>query len=147
VGLEDISAHVSSGDKIVIDGSHGVVVVNPDEAQLKEYAARAVQLREMRENLRDPRTRFPVSLEREGALHQRSWVALPDDNIAVPFEGHAVVLLQGRLVLERVDVAHAPAHEQRNDGLRPGLKGGGLGQVRRTQVRRRHARLRELGRQ
>src|SRR5262245_7550856 len=51
VGLEDITAHVSSGDKVIIDGSHGVVVVNPDDAQLKEYSARSVQLREMRQTL------------------------------------------------------------------------------------------------
>jgi phosphotransferase system enzyme I (PtsI) len=51
VGLEDITAHVSTGDQVIIDGLHGIVVVHPDEPELREYAARAVQLRELRDTL------------------------------------------------------------------------------------------------
>lgn len=47
VGLGDITTHVSSGDLLVIDGSHGIVIINPDEEQRAEYAARAEQLLEM----------------------------------------------------------------------------------------------------
>lgn len=51
VGLEDITSHVSSGDTLVVDGLHGVAVINPDEGQLKEYAAQAVHLQAMRATL------------------------------------------------------------------------------------------------
>lgn len=51
VGLEDISAHVSSGDTVVIDGLHGVVVINPDAAQRESYAADAEHLQEVRATL------------------------------------------------------------------------------------------------
>ncbi|MCC7406818.1 MAG: phosphoenolpyruvate--protein phosphotransferase, partial [Phycisphaeraceae bacterium] len=37
VGLEDITAHISSGDTVIIDGNRGQVIVNPDAAQLLEY--------------------------------------------------------------------------------------------------------------
>lgn len=37
VGLTDISSEVSAGDLIVIDGNHGVVIINPDEQDLQEY--------------------------------------------------------------------------------------------------------------
>ncbi|MEW6096067.1 MAG: phosphoenolpyruvate--protein phosphotransferase [bacterium] len=37
VGLRDISFRVKSGDILIIDGSHGVVIINPDEATIKEY--------------------------------------------------------------------------------------------------------------
>ncbi len=51
VGLEDITAHVSSGDTVVIDGLHGVVVINPDASQQESYAAEAEHLLEVRATL------------------------------------------------------------------------------------------------
>jgi phosphotransferase system enzyme I (PtsI) len=36
VGLGNITAEVSGGDTIIIDGNHGVVIVNPDDEQLEE---------------------------------------------------------------------------------------------------------------
>jgi len=51
VGLENITSHVSSGDTLVIDGLHGVVVVNPDESQRSTYAAEAKHLEEVRDTL------------------------------------------------------------------------------------------------
>jgi phosphotransferase system enzyme I (PtsI) len=37
VGLEDITDRVNSGDTLIVDGVRGVVVVEPDAAQLLEY--------------------------------------------------------------------------------------------------------------
>lgn len=37
VGLRDISFRVKSGDTLIIDGSHGVVIINPDDDTIKEY--------------------------------------------------------------------------------------------------------------
>jgi len=37
VGLEDITASVSSGEQLVIDGNRGLVVIEPDAAKLMEY--------------------------------------------------------------------------------------------------------------
>ncbi len=51
VGLEDITAHVSGGDTLVVDGLHGVVVINPDQGQLAEYASQAEHLLEVRATL------------------------------------------------------------------------------------------------
>lgn len=51
VGLEDITAHVSSGDTLVIDGLHGVVVINPDPAQRAEYDTQMAHLIEVRATL------------------------------------------------------------------------------------------------
>ena len=51
VGLEDITSQVSSGDTLVVDGLHGVVVVNPSESQRQSYAAEAEHLKEVRATL------------------------------------------------------------------------------------------------
>ena len=37
VGLEDITAQVTSGDTVVIDGNRGTVIIEPDAARLMEY--------------------------------------------------------------------------------------------------------------
>lgn len=42
VGLGDLTAHVSGGDTVVIDGGRGVVIVNPDAEQLTSYRADAL---------------------------------------------------------------------------------------------------------
>jgi phosphotransferase system enzyme I (PtsI) len=73
VGLEDITSHVSSGDTLVIDGLHGVVVINPDKAQRDGYAAEAAHLNEVRatlDELRDLRaeTKDGVVIEIHGNI-------------------------------------------------------------------------------
>lgn len=40
IGLEHVTADVTSGDYIVIDGAAGVVVINPDEETFREYLQR-----------------------------------------------------------------------------------------------------------
>src|SRR5205823_10128597 len=37
VGLVNITAEVSGGDTVIIDGNRGVVIINPDEEQLAEH--------------------------------------------------------------------------------------------------------------
>jgi phosphotransferase system enzyme I (PtsI) len=37
VGLGDITAEVNGGDLVIIDGNHGVVIINPDEQTIIEY--------------------------------------------------------------------------------------------------------------
>ncbi|MBI4971793.1 MAG: phosphoenolpyruvate--protein phosphotransferase [Candidatus Omnitrophica bacterium] len=37
VGLERISKEVTSGDKLIIDGTHGLVIINPDESTVEKY--------------------------------------------------------------------------------------------------------------
>jgi phosphotransferase system enzyme I (PtsI) len=37
VGLSDLTSHVTGGDTVIIDGQHGVVIVNPDADQLASY--------------------------------------------------------------------------------------------------------------
>ncbi|MGD1276595.1 MAG: phosphoenolpyruvate--protein phosphotransferase [Tepidisphaeraceae bacterium] len=37
VGLGDITAEVNTGDLVILDGNHGVVIINPDEQVLSEH--------------------------------------------------------------------------------------------------------------
>jgi phosphotransferase system enzyme I (PtsI) len=56
VGLTDVTAEVSGGDTIIIDGTHGIVIDNPDPAtveryrqQQREFERFEVHLRELRD--------------------------------------------------------------------------------------------------
>lgn len=44
VGLGEISAHVTGGDTIIIDGTHGMVICDPDQATIEEYRKRREKL-------------------------------------------------------------------------------------------------------
>ena len=55
VGLNDISADVSAGDVVIIDGNRGVVIINPDEKTLEAhrlYQAELTQFEHQLEELR-----------------------------------------------------------------------------------------------
>jgi len=37
VGLDHISSEVQDGDKLIIDGTHGIIIVNPDQSTIEKY--------------------------------------------------------------------------------------------------------------
>ncbi len=45
VGLEGITAKVTPGDILIVDGSTGVVIINPDEQTLNNYAQELIKLK------------------------------------------------------------------------------------------------------
>lgn len=56
VGLDNITSAVTPGDRLILDGTHGVVIIEPDEAQIAEYreqeARRTILIKSL-EELRD----------------------------------------------------------------------------------------------
>ncbi len=59
VGLEDISHRVASGDRLVVDGTAGVVIVNPDREILKSYEEKRIRF-EVRERKLRGLSGFPA---------------------------------------------------------------------------------------
>lgn len=51
VGLGDITAEVSGGDTVIIDGNRGVVIINPDDDQLTEHREYERQLTRLEADL------------------------------------------------------------------------------------------------
>lgn len=51
VGLEKATARMSSGDILIVDGTEGIVIINPDKAVLKKYHARQSQFVKFEKNL------------------------------------------------------------------------------------------------
>jgi phosphotransferase system enzyme I (PtsI) len=71
VGLGNITAEVSGGDTVIIDGTRGVIIVNPDREQLEEHeeAGRKFDLHET-----ELRTLSPLAAETKDG-HQVSLLA------------------------------------------------------------------------
>ena len=51
VGVTDLSASVSGGDTVIIDGGRGVVIVDPDDATIKRYQLRSRSLEVIEEKI------------------------------------------------------------------------------------------------
>ncbi|WP_139906190.1 phosphoenolpyruvate--protein phosphotransferase [Clostridium thermarum] len=52
VGLEDITSSVKNGDIIIVDGVEGMVLINPDEANIKAYEEKRLALERDKERLK-----------------------------------------------------------------------------------------------
>ncbi len=51
VGLNDVTAEVSGGDRVIIDGSRGIVIIDPDEETVERYRQIAVRQSEFLHSL------------------------------------------------------------------------------------------------
>ncbi|MBU0600257.1 phosphoenolpyruvate--protein phosphotransferase [bacterium] len=51
LGIKDITTWVKNGDLLIVDGLHGIVIVNPNEETLKEYQEQKKKLSEFIEGL------------------------------------------------------------------------------------------------
>ncbi|MFO0974102.1 MAG: phosphoenolpyruvate--protein phosphotransferase [Phycisphaerae bacterium] len=61
VGLGDITSVVSGGDFLVVDGTHGLVAINPDDSAIADYEAQAKHLVEVRHALDELRDQPAVT--------------------------------------------------------------------------------------
>ena len=51
VGLEDITSYIKTGDRIIVDGNSGEVLVNPDEETYKMYLNKQLEYNRFKKNL------------------------------------------------------------------------------------------------
>ncbi|MDZ8120081.1 phosphoenolpyruvate--protein phosphotransferase [Pontiella agarivorans] len=63
VGLHNITAVVSPGDLVLLDGAKGLVFVNPSEERLEEYRKRAEEQQQIRSELESLRDKAPETLD------------------------------------------------------------------------------------
>lgn len=55
VGLKTVTSRVVNGDEVIVDGTHGVLVIRPDEETTTRYRQSADRFAELTETLRDIR--------------------------------------------------------------------------------------------
>ncbi len=86
VATENITEIVGTGDLVIIDGSTGRVLVNPDQETLREYQARQLEYRSHRASLRDERHEAAQTLD--GAkIRIAGNIELPEETEMVSEQG------------------------------------------------------------
>jgi len=84
VGLQTITADVSGGDTVVVDGNRGLVIINPDEESIRRFREAEQRFRRMEESLGDLMDLPAVTLDGHEVL---LW-----GNIEFPHEVHTSLL-------------------------------------------------------
>lgn len=51
VGIENISSHLSTGERIIVDGKTGFVITKPDKSLVKEYQQKFYKLSKLRDHI------------------------------------------------------------------------------------------------
>ncbi len=46
VGMDHVTSKVKTGDRVIVDGAHGVIIVNPDEKTIEEYHQKSLRFSE-----------------------------------------------------------------------------------------------------
>jgi phosphoenolpyruvate-protein phosphotransferase (PTS system enzyme I) len=75
VGLGDITKSVKDGDRVIVDGTEGLVIINPTEAQIEEYNSRKAKFEAEKEELKklvqvETRTKAGKRIEVVGNIGQ-----------------------------------------------------------------------------
>lgn len=121
VALHHSRTLIREDELIVVDGTQGIVIVNPDEAVLAEYRLRQNQERLEREKLRQIRTAPAITLDRAPVeLHAN--IELPADMDAVRASGATGIGLfrSEFLFMNRPDL---PSEEEQFEAYREVVEG------------------------
>ena len=78
VGLEVATKHIGSGDRIIIDGSEGAVIVRPSEKTVKDYQERAAKLLREKKIIHIPRAVKAQTIDRRGIVVSAN-IELPEE--------------------------------------------------------------------
>jgi phosphotransferase system enzyme I (PtsI) len=85
VALEDLTEYTSAGDRVIIDGNRGIVIVNPDEQTVRQYEDYAREFTELEQRL--------------DAIRQKP--AVTRDGIEITLLGNIEFPDEAQLVLEK----------------------------------------------
>jgi len=86
VGLKSITKNVKSGDTLVVDGSNGVVILNPDEETLSKYEQEKTKFAEVDASLVQLRD-LPCVTPDGRTIHLAANIEIPDEVTSVKSHG------------------------------------------------------------
>lgn len=86
VGLEVLTKKVESGNTVIIDGTHGVVIVNPSAKTLKKYEADRERFRAFERNLQELKDLPCVTLDNK-KIELSANIEVPEDVLSVIAHG------------------------------------------------------------
>jgi len=88
VGLENITAAVKTGDVVILDGSHGVVIIDPDEETFLDYLKKQRKYKYFEKELEKLKT-LPAETLDGHVVHLQGNIELPEEVASVEDHGGA----------------------------------------------------------
>lgn len=110
VGLENITKHVNNGDLLIVDGTHGSVVINPDRKTQDKYLKRIEKIQKAGEDLLRLRE-LPCETKDERKLGLDANIEFPDEVESVLAHGAEGIGLY-RTEFFYLDRENLPAEEE-----------------------------------
>ncbi len=122
VGLGTITADVSGGDRVVIDGNRGHVVVNPDEETLKKYRVLSRNFQSFEQKLNEEFKNLPAQTPDGAKIKMFANVEFPQEvAIALAHGAEGVGLFRSEFLYrggkEPTETQHFEAYRQAAEGL------------------------------
>jgi len=87
VGLETVTADVTGGDTVIVDGNRGLVIVNPDESTLEKYREREREIHDSEERTRQEVSGLPAVTPDGRAITLLGNIETPDEVAACVASG------------------------------------------------------------
>lgn len=125
VGVQDVTNKIKAGDILIVDGSMGVVIVNPDEATLNNYRQEEIKLKNVAERFLSAKD-LPATTIDGKVIEISANIEFPDEVPAVKLHGGSGIGLYRTefFYMNRKDLPteeeHFQAYKSVAEQMRPG---------------------------
>ena len=113
VGMQDISNKVSGGEKAIIDGNQGIIIISPSEELIEEYQAKLKEQNEKRERLKAIKDKEAISKDGKKVEVAANIGNLEDLRVAIENGCDGVGLFRTEFLYMEND--HFPTEEEQFD--------------------------------
>ncbi len=120
VALNDITSDIAGGETIVIDGTHGIVIADPDEQTVERYRQRQREYREFEAQLAELRDLPPITQDGERIELLANIELAAETRMAVDVAADGVGLYRTEFLFLGTD--RAPSEEQQYEIFRSAVR-------------------------
>jgi len=127
VALSDATAKVAAGDTVIVDGNRGTLVIDPDEATLREYRSYAAAAVE-HEHMLDELVHLPADTTDGVNIHLMGNIEFPyEAEITLKKGGEGIGLYRTEFLYLEAD--HEPTEEEHYQAYADTIKSFGKGSI------------------
>lgn len=120
VALENFTSDVSGGEMLIVDGSHGIVVAEPDRTTVEQYRAQQRRYREVEIELRGLRD-LPAETQDGTRIHLHANIELSEEcEHALEVGAEGVGLYRTEFIF--LSRTHVPSEEEQYQAFREAIR-------------------------
>ncbi len=103
VGVHDATENIKNGDLLILDGIHGLVIINPDEEQLKQYREKVEKLNELNSELAKLKDKPAETLDGKKILLQANLDLIEELELVINNGSEGVGLVRTEQIFQVTD--------------------------------------------